>query len=66
MKLRNKLSQYWGIIQGNFSPWWQEELGSLAEKQQRLITVLAFARVEEFIDSYKGCVGRFQEDRCVI
>lgn len=66
MKLRDKLSQYWGIIQGNLFPWLQEELGPLTEKHQQLITVLEFTRVEEFIPSYKGYVGRPQDDRCAI
>jgi transposase len=66
MNLKARLSQYWGIIQGNLFPWLQEELGPLTERQQQLITVLEFARVEEFIPSYKGCVGRPQDDRCAL
>jgi len=66
MKLNEKLSQYWHRIQGNLFPWLQEELGSLSEKQQQLITALELARVEEFIPSYRGCVGRPQDDRCAI
>jgi transposase len=66
MKLKQTLSHYWGTIQGNLFPWLQEELGPLTEKQQQLITVLEFARVEEFIPSYKGYVGRPQDDRCAI
>lgn len=66
MKLMQKLSQHWLKIQGNLLPWLQEELGPLSEKQQRLITVLELTRVEEFIPSYKGYVGRPQDDRCGI
>ncbi len=66
MKLREKLSQCWSAIQGNLFPWLQEELGPLSVKQQQLITVLEFVRVEEFIPSYKGFVGRPQDNRCAI
>jgi hypothetical protein len=66
MKLGEKLSQCWLMIQGNLFPWLQEELGSLTEKQQQLITVLELSRVEEFIPSYHGYVGRPQDDRCAI
>jgi len=66
MKLRDRLSHYWGVIQGNLFPWLQEELGPLTEKQQQLITALEFARVEEFIPSYRGCVGRPPDDRCAL
>jgi hypothetical protein len=66
MKLAERLSQYWRMIQGNLLPWLQEELGPLSEKQQQLITVLELTRVEEFIPSYKGYVGRPQDDRCAI
>lgn len=66
MKLNEKLSQCWLMIQGNLFPWLQEELGPLTEKQQQLITVLELTRVEEFIPSYSGYVGRPQDDRCAI
>jgi transposase len=66
MKLSDKLSQCWHMIQGNLFPWLQEELGPLTEKQQQLITVLELTRVEEFIPSYNGYVGRPQDDRCAI
>lgn len=66
MKLGEKLSQCWHMIQGNLFPWLQEELGPLTEKQQQLITVLELSRIEEFIPSYHGYVGRPQDDRCAI
>jgi len=66
MKLKERLSQYWGIIQANLFPWLQEELGPLTEKQQQLITILEFARIEEFIPNYKGYVGRPQDNRCAL
>jgi len=43
-----------------------EELGTLTEKQQQLITVLEAARVEDFI-GYRGiCVGAPEADRQAI
>lgn len=66
MKLSEKLSQCWRMIQGNLFPWLQEELGSLTEKQQKLITALELTRVEEFIPRYHGYVGRPQDDRLAI
>ncbi len=65
MKLNKKLSQYWHHIQGNLFPWLKEALGPLTEKHHQLITVLEFARLEEFIPTYGG-VGRPLEDRCAI
>lgn len=66
MKLSEKLSQCWRMIQGNLFPWLQEELGPLTEKHQQLVTVLELSRVEDFIPSYHGYVGRPQDDRCAI
>lgn len=66
LQLANKLSQYWHNIQENLFPWLEETLGPLSEKQQQLVTVLEMSRVEEFIRSYRGYVGRPQEDRTAI
>jgi transposase len=51
------------MIQENLFPWLEESLGHLSKKQQQLITVLEFARIEEFILSYSGGVGRPEESR---
>jgi transposase len=66
LQLKEKLSQYWHNIQQNLFPWLAEELGPLSEKQRQLITVLEMTRVEEFIQSYRGYVGRPQDDRTAI
>jgi hypothetical protein len=44
----------------------EEELGPLSEKQQQLVTVLEFSRVESFIPHWHGSVGCPLEDRCAI
>jgi len=64
-QLKEKLSQYWQFQQDLF-PWLAENLGPLSEKQQLLVTVLEMARVEEFTQSYRGWVGRPQDDRAAI
>ncbi len=57
-----KLSQSWIHIQDSLFPFLREELGPLSEKHQQLITVLEFARVEDFI-GYRGIAGAPPADR---
>ena len=66
LQLKENLSQYWQCIQLNLFPWLAENFGPLSEKQQRLVSVLEMARVEEFIQSTHGYVGRPQDDRTAI
>lgn len=65
-QLVNKISEYWGIIQGSLFPWLEEELDPLTEKQQQLVTILEVARVEQFLPDYVGCEGRPQKTRSAI
>ena len=65
-KLHAKLAQTWLNIQGSLFPWLGEELGELTEKQQELVTTLEMIRIEEFIFSSHGCVGRPPKDRGAI
>lgn len=64
--LREALSQYWLDFQGSLFPWLKEELGSLTEKQQQLITVLELVCIETHIPSHRGFVGRPTRDRHAI
>ena len=57
------LSHHWMRIQATLFPWLKEELGPLSEKQQQLITALEFARIEDFVRNYYGCVGAPAADR---
>lgn len=64
--LKDSLSQYWLNIQGSLFPWLKEELGELSDKQQKLVTALELIRVEEFLPSGRGYVGRPSDDRSSI
>ena len=63
--MRN-LSQHWNTIQATLFPILQKELGPFTDKHQQLVTTLEFARVESFIQTFWGCVGRPTEDRAAL
>ena len=60
------LSHHWMRIQATLFPFLKEDLGPLSEKQQQLITVLEFARVEDFVRGYRFGVGAPEADRQAI
>ena len=60
------ISQHWNLLQAKLFPMIEEEFGLLSDKQQEFIRIIDFARVEEFIRDYHGCVGRPQKDRIAI
>jgi len=59
---RERLSSYWGQIKDFLLSPIEEEVGSLTNKQQQLITALEVIRIEAFILPHVG-VGRPPEDR---
>ena len=65
-KLITTLSQYWNRIQGTLFPQLEEELDPLTEKQQQLVTILEFVRIEQFLPDYRGYEGRPQKTRSAI
>ncbi len=65
-RLHDTLSQTWLNIQSSLFPWLSEELGPLTEKQQELVTTLEVVRIEEFIYSSRGFLGRPPQDRTAI
>jgi hypothetical protein len=65
-QLRSRLSQYWNTIQATLFPQLEEELDPLTGKQQQLITILEFVRIEEFLPDYRGYEGRPQKTRSAI
>jgi hypothetical protein len=65
-QLINRFSQYWNTIQDTLFPQLEEELDSLTDKQQQLVTILELVRIEQFIPDYRGCEGRPQKTRSAI
>lgn len=65
-QLAIRLSQYWDRIQGTLFPWLEEELGPLTEKQQQLVVILEFVRIERFLPESFGREGRPQKTRSAI
>ena len=60
--LEDTLSQTWLNIQSSLFPWLSEELGSLTEKQQELVTTLEVVCIEDFIYSSRSFPGRPPQD----
>lgn len=58
MPLREMLSGFWHRIQDNLFPGLEEGLGALGENHKRLIAVLEVARIEAFVQGYRGLPGR--------
>ena len=63
-----KLSYHWGLMQENLFPVLRakEEMSEMTRMHQRLIGVLEFVRVENFIRHFDRHVGRPVNDRCAI
>ena len=63
-----KLSYHWGLVQGTLFPSLKAkpELSEMTRMHQRLIALVEVVRVEKFIKSFEGCVGRPERDRCPI
>jgi hypothetical protein len=64
--MKETLSQYWNCIQGTLFPFLREELEPLSNLNYILITCLETARIEEFLKSFRGYVGRPLADRTSI
>lgn len=54
IQLKDTLSQFWHSVQTNLLPWLGEELGPMSEEHHRVIRTLEMARVEDFVQSYRG------------
>lgn len=65
-QLAVSLSQYWNKIQGTLFLQLEENLDPLTEKQQQLITILEFVRIEQFLPDYRGYEGRPQKTRSAV
>ena len=61
--LRKILSQIWGNVQYLLFPELEEEIGPLTETHKKLISVLELVRIEQFVSSEIGLIGRPPKDR---
>lgn len=66
MALVKTISQYWLRIQSSLFPWFEEELGELTGKEQKLVTTLDLVRVERFTVFSHSLRGRPQKERAAI
>ena len=66
LTLFEQLKQFLRVLQGSLFPVLEEELGSLAENHQQLVTVLNMLRLEALIPGWSGGVGRPAKDRQAI
>lgn len=66
MSLREMLSKYGSAFQRELFPALEEELGFLGERYELFVTVLEFVRLERFLPSFHGLLGRPQEDRAAL
>lgn len=64
--MTSNLSRHWHTIQSTLFPILEEELSPLSKTHERLIAILEFVRVEQFIHSYRGLVGAPACDRAAI
>jgi len=64
--LTETVSQFWANIQGSLFPYLEDHLDPLTERQQQLIAVLEFVRVEQFIFDYSFYEGRPRKTRTAI
>lgn len=63
IQLRATLSQFWYTVQSNLLPWLSEELGPLSLEHQKVISILEMARIEDFVQSYRG-MGPGRPEAC--
>ena len=61
--MRETLTSAWTHIQGFLFPMLREEVGPLTAQHERLVTVLDVARIEAFVQMWRGLPGRPPADR---
>ena len=67
MSLREILSTYWLRIQGELLPWLDDAMdGPLTAHHRQFVSVLGLARIETFLPSWYGLVGRPPAERAVL
>ena len=60
---RNGIMQRWRIVQNELMPELRHEIGALTPKLVKLVHILEWVRIEEFVSSSWGGCGRPEHDR---
>jgi hypothetical protein len=67
MSLKETLSTYWIHLQGDLLPWLGEAMdGPLTPRHEQLVAVLGLLRIEAFLPSWPGLVGRPPAERAAL
>ena len=67
MSLKAILSIYWLRIQGELLPWLDDAMdGPLTAHHRQFVSVLGLARIETFLPSWHGLVGRPPAERAAL
>ena len=66
MKLHSSLSHYWNNLQISLLPWLEQSFGKLSVREEKLVSVLELARIEEHVFDCSGGRGRPPKERAAI
>jgi hypothetical protein len=67
MSLRDTLSTYWLRVQGELLPWLDDVMdGPLSAQHKLLVSILGLLRIEAFLPSWRGLVGRPPAERAAL
>ena len=67
MSLKETLSTYWLRVQGELLPWLDDMMhGPLSAHHKPLVSVLGLVRIEAFLPSWRGLVGRPPAERAAL
>ena len=67
MSLKDTLSTYWLRIQGELLPWLDDTVDSpLSGHHKQLVSVLGLVRIETFLPSWRGLLGRPASERAAL
>ena len=67
MSLKDTLSTYWVRVQGELLPWLDDVMdGPLGPKHQLLVSILGLLRIEAFLPSWRGLIGRPPAERAAL
>src|ERR1700710_2533231 len=67
MSLKDTLSTYWLRIQGELLPWLDDTMGGpLTAHHRQFVSVLGLTRIETFLPSWHGLIGRPPAERAAL